>query len=132
MTDFGIASVGLACAARPRVAHETENGVTDGHAPSHAFELFAKQSPGHARAWLSAAQGLAQASALDRKTLALSYLAVLAALRLDSGVPFHVAEAREAGASRDEVISAILVGLPAAGNAVIQILPAAIEAFDRR
>jgi hypothetical protein len=35
-----------------------------------------------------------------------------------------------AGASRNEIISAILVGLPAAGLGVIQVLPAAIAAFD--
>jgi len=45
-------------------------------------------------------------------------------------VPFHVKLAKQAGASRDEVISALLVGLPAAGNGVTQSLPAAIEAYD--
>ena len=63
-----------------------------------------------------AVQALGEASSLDRKTSALAYLAVLAALRLDSGVPFHVKLAKQAGASRDEVISALLVGLPAAGE----------------
>ena len=38
--------------------------------------------------------------------------------------------AKHAGASRDEVISALLVALPAAGNGVTQSLPAAIEAYD--
>jgi len=61
-------------------------------------------------------KGLDTASALDKKTEHLSYLAVLAALRLDSGVPFHVHLAKQAGASRAEVVSAILVGLPAAGT----------------
>lgn len=75
-------------------------------------------------------QGLAKSSALDVKTSALAYLAVLAALRMDSGIPFHVQAARNAGASREEVISAILVGLPAAGHAVTQPLPAALAAYD--
>ena len=61
-------------------------------------------------------KGLDTASALDKKTEHLSYLAVLAALRLDSGVPFHVHLAKQAGASRAEVVSTILVGLPAAGT----------------
>ena len=34
-----------------------------------------------------------------------------------------------ARASRDEVISAVLVGLPAAGQSVVQALPAAIAAY---
>ena len=75
-------------------------------------------------------QGLSKASALDKKTAALAYLAVLAALELESGIPFHVQTAKQAGASREEVISAILVGLPAAGHRVTQLLPAAIAAFD--
>jgi alkylhydroperoxidase/carboxymuconolactone decarboxylase family protein YurZ len=47
-----------------------------------------------------------------------------------AGVPFHVQLAKKAGASRAEVISAILVGLPAVGNAVTQSLPAALAAYD--
>ena len=73
---------------------------------------------------------MAGASALDKKTAALAYLAVLAALRMESGVPFHVQAAKQLGASREEVISAILVGLPAAGHVVTQVLPAAIAAYD--
>jgi alkylhydroperoxidase/carboxymuconolactone decarboxylase family protein YurZ len=98
---------------------------------SQAFRIFLAEAPAHATAWMTAVQGLGAASALDEKTQSLAYLAVLAALRLESGVPFHVARAREAGASRAEVVSAILVGLPAAGNAVTQVLPAAIEAYDQ-
>lgn len=99
---------------------------------SNAFQAFMEEAPQHAQAWRTMVQGLAHASALDRKTAALAYLAVLAALRLESGIPFHVQAARQAGASRDEVISAVLVGLPAAGHAVTQVLPAAIAAYDAK
>ena len=97
---------------------------------SNAFKTFLKEAPGHASAWMDAVRALSDASALDKKTASLAYLAVLAALRLESGIPFHVVHARGAGASRDEVISAILVGLPAAGNVVTGALPAAIRAYD--
>ena len=97
---------------------------------SNAFKTFMSEAPQHAQAWGSMVQGLASASALDKKTAALAYLAVLASLALESGIPFHVQTARQAGASRDEVISAILVGLPAAGHRVTQVLPAAIAAYD--
>jgi alkylhydroperoxidase/carboxymuconolactone decarboxylase family protein YurZ len=100
------------------------------HGVSKAFQAFVDSAPHHANAWMTAVQALGDASALDNKTAALAYLAVLAALRLDSGVPFHVMLARQAGASRDEVISAVLVGLPAAGNGLTQCLPAALEAYD--
>jgi alkylhydroperoxidase/carboxymuconolactone decarboxylase family protein YurZ len=97
---------------------------------SNAFQTFMREAPQHAQAWGGMVQGLAKASALDPKTSALAYLSVLAALRLESGVPFHVQAAKQAGASRDEVISAILVGLPAAGHVVTQVLPAALAAYD--
>jgi alkylhydroperoxidase/carboxymuconolactone decarboxylase family protein YurZ len=108
-----------------------ENDMSNEHTGiSKAFQVFLDRAPKHAGAWMAAVQALGEASVLDKKTSALAYLAVLAALRLDSGVPFHVKLAKHTGASRDEVISALLVGLPAAGNGIMQSLPAAIEAYD--
>jgi alkylhydroperoxidase/carboxymuconolactone decarboxylase family protein YurZ len=97
---------------------------------SKAFQTFLSDAPSQAQAWGKMTQELGAASALDAKTRALAYLAVLAALRLESGIPFHVKTAKEQGASRAEIISAILVGLPAAGNVVTQALPIALEAYD--
>ena len=97
---------------------------------SNAFQLFQSEAPQHAQAWGAAIQGLDKACALDKKTEELAYLAVLAAMRLESGVPFHVKMAKQAGATRQEIISAVLVGLPAAGNGVTQVLPAALAAYD--
>ena len=99
---------------------------------SNAFLTFMKEAPQHSQAWSGMVQALDQASALDKKTEELAYLAVLAALRMESGVPFHVVTAKAAGASREEVISAILVGLPAAGHAVTQVLPSALAAYDEK
>ena len=99
-------------------------------AVSQAFQTFLTDAPAQANAWMQAVEVLSRVSALDQKTAALAYLAVLAALRLESGVPFHVGLAKRAGATRAEVVSAILVGLPAAGNAVTQCLPAALSAYD--
>jgi len=97
---------------------------------SKAFQVFQSDAPQHARAWMQLVQNLAEASVLDEKTKALAYLAVLAVLRLESGIPFHVQMAKKAGATRDEVISAILLGIAPAGHSVTQALPAAIAAFD--
>jgi AhpD family alkylhydroperoxidase len=79
---------------------------------------------------MAAVKGLDEASALDKKTEELAYLAVLAAQRMESGIFFHVRSAKEAGASRQEVISAILVGLPAVGQVVVQCMPGALAAYD--
>jgi alkylhydroperoxidase/carboxymuconolactone decarboxylase family protein YurZ len=97
---------------------------------SEAFRTFMKEAPQQAQAWGAMVQGLSTASALDPKTSALAYLAVLAALGLESGIPYHVLAARQAGALREEVISAILTGLPAAGHRVTQALPVALAAYD--
>ena len=97
---------------------------------SSAFQTFMKEAPQHAQAWMNAVRELEEAGALDRKTGELAYLAVLAVLRMESGVPFHVQMAKRAGATRAEVISAILAGLPAAGHVVTQVLPAALAAYD--
>ena len=97
---------------------------------SNAFMLFMSEAPESAQAWGAAIQALAKASALDAKTGELAYIAVLAALNRTSGIAYHVASLKALGATREEVISAILVGLPAAGHVVTQSLPAAIEAFD--
>jgi len=99
---------------------------------SNAFQTFMNEAPQHAKDWGTMVQGLASASALDKKTAALAYLAVLAVLDLESGVPFHVQSAKQLGASREEVISAILIGLPAAGHRVTQALPIAIAAYDAK
>jgi alkylhydroperoxidase/carboxymuconolactone decarboxylase family protein YurZ len=97
---------------------------------SEAFAAFQSEAPDHAAAWAGAIRGLAEAGALDEKTRTLCYLSVLAALRLETGVPFHAHAAKHAGATRDEVIDAVLVGLPAAGHGVTQALPAALAAYD--
>ncbi|MCP4359440.1 MAG: carboxymuconolactone decarboxylase family protein [Chloroflexi bacterium] len=97
---------------------------------SNAFKTFSEEAPNHAEAWMNLVQGLSSASALDHKTHNIAYLAVLAALRRVNGIPFHVKMAKKAGASRDEIISAILVGLPPAGHSVTEVLPIAIDAYD--
>jgi alkylhydroperoxidase/carboxymuconolactone decarboxylase family protein YurZ len=98
---------------------------------SDSFRIFLEQAPQFSGPWMQAVQQLSQASSLDARTRELAYLAVLAAVGLTSGVAFHAGLAKQAGASRQDVISAVLLGLPAAGMRVIQSLPAALEAFDK-
>jgi alkylhydroperoxidase/carboxymuconolactone decarboxylase family protein YurZ len=97
---------------------------------SNSFMTFIKEAPEQQKAWGEFIGKLDQSCSLDKKTEALAYLAVLASARLESGIPFHVKQAKELGASREEIISSILVGLPAVGNTVIQALPIALAAFD--
>jgi len=97
---------------------------------SKAFMSFAQNAPEHQKAWMECVFKLGDASHLDKKTATLAYIAVLAVLRLESGLPFHVKHAKSLGATREEVISAALVGLPAAGNIVTAAIPVVVEAYD--
>lgn len=97
---------------------------------SNAFQTFLREAPEHQLVWMETIRKLASVSKLDSKTAELAYIAVLAALRLEGGLPFHVKHAKSLGATREEIISAVLVGLPATGNIVIQALPIALNAFD--
>ena len=49
---------------------------------SNAFEVFAKEAPNAQKVWMDTIQNLDKASALDKKTEELAYIAVLAAARL--------------------------------------------------
>lgn len=97
---------------------------------SKSFEIFAKEAPEHQKAFCEFIQNLEQANTLDPKTSALVYLAVLSSLGLKSGIPFHVEKAKEANATKEEIISAILIGLPAAGNVVIKSLEKALKTYS--
>ncbi|MNT58159.1 Carboxymuconolactone decarboxylase family protein [compost metagenome] len=97
---------------------------------SNSFMTFMKEAPEQQQAWMEAVHKLDAASRLDPKTEEIAYIAVLAAVRLESGLPFHVKHAKQLGATRDEIISAVLLGLPAAGNVVLQALTAALQAYD--
>jgi alkylhydroperoxidase/carboxymuconolactone decarboxylase family protein YurZ len=97
---------------------------------SNAFQAFQTEAPLHAQAWAGMVQNLVGASSLDKKTGELAYLAVLAVLRNGNGIPFHVKSAKQAGATRQEVISAILIGLPTAGSVVTEVLPLAVASYD--
>jgi alkylhydroperoxidase/carboxymuconolactone decarboxylase family protein YurZ len=101
-----------------------DNNVSD------SFQVFLKEAPEHSTAWMEAVQKLDTACSLDQKTEEIAYIAVLAAVGLESGIPFHVKRAKELGASREEIKSAILLGLPAVGNKVIKSLSIALSAFD--
>ncbi|QBD76073.1 carboxymuconolactone decarboxylase family protein [Ktedonosporobacter rubrisoli] len=99
-------------------------------AMSPGFIACLQEAPETIQAWLNADRIMTEHSALDPKTAELAYLAVLAALGLEQGIEFHAAQAKQLGASRAEVLSAILVGIPAAGLHVTESAVAALRPFD--
>ncbi|CUX21103.1 conserved hypothetical protein [Agrobacterium fabrum str. J-07] len=120
----------MLCEGPKAPAIRKELQMTDMSRTSASFQRFMTDAPAHKAAWFQAIQGLGAASTLDVKTQSLIYIGILAALRLESGIGFHVMEAKARGASREDIISAVLTGLPAAGNAVIGALGPALDVFD--
>ncbi len=98
--------------------------VTDG------FMMFMREGGAVSAAYMEMVSKGAEASALGRKQDELAYIAVLAAIRMTGGLPFHVKSARSLGATRDEVKSAVLVGLPAVGLQVLDALSVALQSYD--
>ena len=94
------------------------------------FNCFMEESSEVGKAYIDMILQQEKASALDNKTRELAYIAVLAATGIMGGLLCHVQSAKKLGASRDEVKSAILVGLPAVGLTIIDPLEAALKAFD--
>ena len=72
----------------------------------------------------------AEKTALDPKTFQFVYLAYLAADGIVEGVQRHVMEAKEAGATREEIQSVILTGLPVSGAKLQDVYTAAMETYD--
>ena len=93
-------------------------------------EAYDSETPETGKAYMDMVMKQSKASALDRKTHELAYISVLAAVRMISGLDFHVKSAKELGASRNEVKSAVLVGLPVAGITLVDALEAALNAYD--
>ncbi len=97
---------------------------------SSSFQVFMEESGAVGSAFMEMVMKASGASALERKTAELAYISVLSAVRLSGGLPFHVRSAKALGATREEIKSAVLVGLPAVGLAVTEALPMAMKSYD--
>jgi alkylhydroperoxidase/carboxymuconolactone decarboxylase family protein YurZ len=97
---------------------------------SDDFQKFMEESNGAGPAFMEFVMKLSNASALDAKTHELAYLAVLSALQMTGGIPYHAKQAKETGASLEEVKSAVLVSMPLVGLRVSESLAAAIESYE--
>jgi AhpD family alkylhydroperoxidase len=95
------------------------------------MEVLREDAPEVAEALIDLAGKVFARPALPEKTKQLIYLAVCAAVHHDRGVAVHCGRARALGATREEVIEALLLTIPAAGlSGVSRHLAAAVESFD--
>lgn len=95
----------------------------------NGFKVLMNETEETGTAYMEMVMKVSQGSALDRKTQELAYLSVLAALRMTGGIAYHVDSAKELGATKAEVMSAVLVGLPAVGIQVIDALEMASASY---
>lgn len=89
---------------------------------TNGFQRFMKETNGVGEAFLNAVMLEAKVSALDAKTQELAYISVLVALKMYQGLPFHIQHAKECGATKEEVKSAMLVPMPMLGLQVAEAL----------
>ena len=72
-----------------------------------------------------------QTGALDVKTKELLGLVASLVLRCDDCISYHVAQCKDAGASREELFETFSVGLVVGGSIVIPHLRRAVDFLDR-
>jgi alkylhydroperoxidase/carboxymuconolactone decarboxylase family protein YurZ len=95
------------------------------------FELFAREFPEIAAKYDQLVDAQRAQKGLDQKTKQLINIAINTALRNPRGVRFHAMMAKQAGATREEILGAVVMNLHLSGLAtVLDSLPAAIEGLD--
>ena len=96
------------------------------------MEIFQREAPEVAMAFNGLIMSLVASKGLDQKTKQLIYIAMKAAMGDDSAVRAHLPMARQAGATREEVVDAILMTLTVSGiRGVVHCLPDAVRYFER-
>lgn len=98
---------------------------------SNPFELLMQECPTIARAYGALVQAQAATDALDPGTKQLINIAIQTAQKNPTGVRHHAAMARAVGASREAVISAVVMNLHLSGlDPVLLSLRAVIEGWE--
>jgi AhpD family alkylhydroperoxidase len=95
---------------------------------SKEFDMFLENCPEAGKAYMELFKSVLKAPALDKKTKQLILIAVMAAQNYRPGVEAHVPQAVKAGATREEIVEAVLLTLPVAGiNGLLESLPVIID-----
>lgn len=92
--------------------------------------IFQREAPEVAAAFNGLIMSLVASKGLDPKTKQLIYIAMKASMGDEKAVNAHVPMAIQAGASKEEVVDAILVTLTVSGiRGVVTCLPGALKHF---
>ncbi len=97
------------------------------------YSLFERECPEIATKFNDLVDAQRAGKALDPKTKQLINIAIQTANPNPRGVFFHFQMAKQAGATREEVVSAVVMNLHLSGLApVIDSLPQAIQGFETK
>ncbi len=95
-----------------------------------SFEILKNEAPGVFDAFGNLIRSFQELPGLDRKTKELIRIACLTMQGNADGAYFHAVMARQAGATRQEVISTVVMTLSEAGlSRVLAVLPQVISAY---
>ena len=95
------------------------------------MDVFQKEAPEVAAAFNSLIMSLVASKGIDSKTKQLIYIAMKASMGDIMAVKAHVPMAKAAGATKAEVVDAILMTLTVSGiRGVVTCLPEAMKQFE--
>jgi AhpD family alkylhydroperoxidase len=95
------------------------------------LEIFQAEAPDIAKAFDDLIKAIAASKGLDEKTKQLIYIAMKASNGDVSAVNAHVPMAKKLGATKAEVVDAILMTLTVSGiRGVVSCLPEAVKHFE--
>lgn len=95
------------------------------------YELFQKECPEVADRFNDLIEAQKSLKGLDAKTKQLINIAIQSSNRNSRGVQMHAMMAKNEGATREEIISAVVLNLHLSGlTVVLESLPAAINGFE--
>jgi alkylhydroperoxidase/carboxymuconolactone decarboxylase family protein YurZ len=99
---------------------------------SNPMEVFQREAPDVAEAFNGLIMSLVASKGIDPKTKQLIYIAMKASMGDEMAVKAHVPMAKAAGATKEEVIDAILMTLTVSGiRGVVTCLPEAVKQFEK-
>ncbi|OPX64569.1 MULTISPECIES: carboxymuconolactone decarboxylase family protein [unclassified Methanoregula] len=95
------------------------------------MEVFRKEAPEVADAFNGLIRSIVASKGIDEKTKQLIYIAMKASMGDEMAVKAHVPMAKAAGATKAEVVDAILMTLTVSGiRGVVTCLPGAVRQFE--
>ncbi|MEI6293205.1 MAG: carboxymuconolactone decarboxylase family protein [Methanomicrobiales archaeon] len=95
------------------------------------MEIFQNEAPDVAKAFNGLIMSLVASRGLDQKTKQLIYIAMKASMGDEMAVKAHIPMAKQAGATKEEVVDAILMTLTVSGiRGIVTCLPEAVKQFS--